>query len=110
MKKHLETRTHKDSPYIFVSHYGTQFSGDGVYKKIKSIAEAAEIDPERIELIHPHTLRHTFATNLVDIGTPLNVVQTALGHANVTTTQIYAHVRDTTVDKALIGQKSIYGN
>ena len=104
--KHLETRKH-NSEYLFVSNYGDKFGGTGIYKKIKTIARNAGILPDRVESIHPHLLRHTFATNLIECGTDIVVVQSALGHSSLNTTMIYAHVKNTTLDNAMLNQRSL---
>lgn len=97
-----------NNEYAIISQKGCQYSGEGIRARIKALAKKAGLDPERIEKITPHKMRHTFATNLVGDGNDLRIIQEAMGHANINTTMsIYAHVKTSILDKALLKQRGI---
>ena len=77
------------SSFVFVSNQKPHISRQMVWALIKKYAIQSGIDPHHIS---PHTLRHAFATHLINHGADLRVVQMLLGHSSISTTQIYTHV------------------
>ncbi len=76
---------------ILLTRRGTKFSRKSVWKLVKGYTRKAGINKS----ISPHTLRHSFASHLLQNGAPLRVIQEMLGHADIATTQIYTHVDQT---------------
>ena len=78
----------KGSSALFLNRYGQRLVERRVQRILEKYANIAGIDKR----VHPHMLRHTFATHLLDGGADLRVVQELLGHASLSSTQIYTHV------------------
>ncbi len=79
----------KTQSHIFISKRGTLLATSRIQQIVKERAALCGIDPARM---HPHLLRHSFATHLLNNGADLRVIQEMLGHADISTTQIYTHV------------------
>lgn len=83
------------SDYVFLSSHQKKMSRQAVWKIVKKYARAAGIPFE----VTPHTIRHTFATHLLENGVDLRAIQDMLGHADIGTTQIYVHLAFKDIEK-----------
>jgi integrase/recombinase XerD len=78
-------------PELFLNARGGPLTRAGAFLILRALAEKAGLDPRRV---HPHLLRHSFATHLLEGGADLRSVQEMLGHADLSTTELYTHVTD----------------
>ena len=83
----------KDHNNIFVSTHGKQISRHSFWHRIKAYMKRVDVNKD----VHPHTLRHAFATHMLNNGADLRSVQLLLGHSDLATTQIYTHVAQSEV-------------
>ena len=88
----------KNDDIVFLNRFGKSISRVSLFKIVKKYTLAAGI----LKDISPHTLRHSFATHLIEHGADLRVVQEMLGHENIATTQIYTHVDSSTWQKEIL--------
>ena len=84
-----------ENNYIFINNHGSKMTRQGIFKMIKKECLIKGITKN----ISPHTLRHTFATHLLENGADLRVIQELLGHSDISTTQIYTHVSNDKLKK-----------
>ncbi len=88
----------KDLGYLFLNNHGEVITRVGFFKILKNLASEAGIEKN----ISPHTLRHSYATHLLEAGVDIRLIQELLGHEDIATTQIYTHL-------SLNKIKEIYG-
>lgn len=98
-----QLRSSKSDDWLWLNRFGAPLSTRAVQISVRRYAERAGLPDD----VHPHLLRHSFATHMLDGGADVRVVQELLGHSSVSTTQIYTHVSDAarrdTVEHALDG-------
>jgi integrase/recombinase XerD len=87
-RPHLDVRSR---PELFLNARGGPLTRAGAFLILRRLAEKAGLEPLRV---HPHLLRHSFATHLLEGGADLRSVQEMLGHADLSTTELYTHVSD----------------
>ncbi len=108
IKAYLEAREapadHQSADILFLNRFGRALSRVAVFKLIKSYAQKAGITKE----ISPHTLRHSFATHLVENGADLRAVQEMLGHESILTTEIYTHIDTSTWQRDVLSHHPKY--
>lgn len=78
----------KACDYIFINNHGSTLTRQGFFKILKKIAKEQDVKTS----FSPHTLRHSFATHLLENGADLRSIQELLGHSDISTTQIYTHI------------------
>ena len=88
----------RDNGALFLNRHGGRLTPRSVQKLVKKYASRAGIEAP----VHPHTLRHSFATHLLDGGADLRVVQELLGHSSPTTTEIYTHVTQSSARRTYV--------
>ena len=88
LKKHIEKQKENESEYLFPGQKGQQMSARNLQKMVSNAAKKAGIKKD----VHCHTLRHSFATHLLENGVDIRKIQELLGHADLSTTQIYTHI------------------
>lgn len=95
LKGRLKQKNARKSPYVFLNNRGGPLSRQSIWKMIKRYGQQAGLPVS--QHLSPHTLRHSFASHLLAGGADLRLIQELLGHADISTTQIYTHIADDAV-------------
>ena len=94
LKKHVKQQKENKQEYLFTGPKG-KMSTRNLQKIVKNASQKAEIKKD----VHCHTLRHSFATHLLENGVDIRIIQKLLGHASISTTELYAHVSKEQIKK-----------
>lgn len=94
-RKPLMQKHHKEHKTLFVNHHGDGITPTGIEYVLNQVIKKSSLTSD----IHPHMLRHTFATHLLNNGADMRTVQELLGHSSLSSTQIYAHVTKESLQK-----------
>ena len=94
-RKPLMQKHHKEHKTLFVNHHGDGITSTGIEYVLNQVIKKSSLTSD----IHPHMLRHTFATHLLNNGADMRTVQELLGHSSLSSTQIYAHVTKESLQK-----------
>ncbi len=90
-KERPELVTKRTGSHVFLTHHGKGMTPARLWQIVKAHAGRAGLE----QAVYPHLMRHSFATHLLDGGADLRIIQELLGHADISTTQIYTHVEHT---------------
>lgn len=92
----LMSKYNEKHDYVFINHYGKRITSEGIEYILNQIIKRSSLNSH----IHPHMLRHSFATAMLNNGADIRSVQELLGHASLSTTQIYTHVTSESLQKS----------
>jgi integrase/recombinase XerD len=92
----MQYNKYKESPYLFTNKSGNKLSRQSLWKIVKMYGKLNLL----LKNLKPHTIRHSFATHLLERGLDLRTIQQLLGHKNINTTTIYTHLGKTYIKEA----------
>ena len=97
VKTYLKKRPKTNSKYVFISRKGDALSRIQFYRLFKTLCEKAGMSKDKC---NPHILKHSIGTHLANAGTPMQVIQSRLGHRDIKNTMVYLSIANAYVDKA----------
>jgi type 1 fimbriae regulatory protein FimB len=93
----LRKRPQSDTDFVFISQKGTAVSRSQFFRTFRQLAQATGLPPEKS---HPHVLKHSLGTHLANSGVPVQVIQSRLGHRNISNTMVYLSISSAFTDRA----------